>query len=670
MDSKEIFYALQSGTMSSEDAEQALISLLNTETATTKPFTESHPAENPLPQTPVLSTSETSEDWLADLSSSPLQGASVVQMMEIEPTIVQISMQDRSNKNAFSLDVIKGLIQAFQSIQANVQYKVVILTGYEKYFASGGNQDGLQALQEGRVKMTDVNLHSLLLECEIPVIAAMQGHALGGGWCFGLFCDFIIMSQQSSYSCNHMRYGFTPGDGATLIFPTKFGHALAQEILFTGKTFRGSELQSKGAPLPIVPGQEVLPYALQLARDLAMVPRESLVLLKAHMTASLKAQLPFVLEKEWSMQEKTFVNNPHVMQKINTTFNQATKHTNGQKDQQEEKVLHAGTPPLQHCTASPPVKAHATREHVPSQLKHFPEIIALNRIRDGRPVIWLHGDGGGVEGYHNIAQHMSRPFYGIQARGRATDDSPMCGISAMADYYVQLIRAIQPVGPYDLGGYALGGTLAYEVTRQLQEVGQAVETLLMLDSLDPSSLPMVSLSAQTKILQTINMALLNRIRQEPEKLFQKLIHHQEMQDNISDEEQLQFLIRLGRTRGLSLTKTDSELFSLFQKNLQIQQAFAIEQFVVTPLSDPQSVACYYFRNKSGLFYGDFQPYLVGTHDHVAIDHTDYWHMWEQLLPNFHMLDVESHNHITLLFEPAALQAITTFCHQLYQKIYV
>lgn len=69
------------------------------------------------------------------------------------------------------------------------------------------------------------------LYCKIPVIAAMQGHAIGAGWAMGLFCDYTIFSEESVYQSPYMRYGFTPGAGSTLIFPQRFGKILSRNFI-------------------------------------------------------------------------------------------------------------------------------------------------------------------------------------------------------------------------------------------------------------------------------------------------------------------------------------------------------------------------------------------------------------------------------------------------------
>ncbi|AUS27496.1 polyketide synthase [Paenibacillus polymyxa] len=231
---------------------------------------------------------------------------SVVELLEIERGIIQVTMQDRVHKNTFTLEMTHGLREAFRTIQDDSTCKVVIITGYDNYFATGGTQEGLLAIHEGTSKFTDENIYSLALNCKVPVIAAMQGHAVGGGFVMGLFSDFVILSKESMYTTNFMRYGFTPGMGATFILPQKLGFSLGEELLLNGGNYRGAELEKRGVPFPVLPRKEVMSYGLDLARQLAEKPRFSLITLKDHLVASLRAQLPKIVEQELIMHEKTF----------------------------------------------------------------------------------------------------------------------------------------------------------------------------------------------------------------------------------------------------------------------------------------------------------------------------------------------------------------------------
>jgi 3-oxoacyl-(acyl-carrier-protein) synthase/thioesterase domain-containing protein/acyl carrier protein len=292
----------------------------------------------------------------------------------------------------------------------------------------------------------------------------------------------------------------------------------------------------------------------------------------------------------------------------------------------------------------------------------FPELIRLNQASQGRPVFWLHGGQGGVEVYQEIAQKIQRPFFGIQARGWMTNRSPLHGTQAMAAYYIHIMQSVQPQGPYDVGGYSMGGTLAYEITRQLQELGQTVSTIVMLDAIDPGELEKSHESQKGVILQTVNVALLTSINKDLEKIAQTLIHRDEVDSNLDDEDYLEQLIALAEKRGL--IKSKEQVYMQFQQNVRVRQAYK-DDYSVLPLPDPRAVTCYFFRNSSGVFLGEIEPYLAARDGDVLLDHVNYWAEWERQLPNFNMIDVDSSNHMVLLTEPKSFTAIAAFCEKLY-----
>lgn len=244
---------------------------------------------------------------------------SVVHLHEVEPGIVQITMEDRENKNTFTEALSFGLMKAFKHIDETPEYKVVILTGFDTFFCSGGTQEGLLALSNGEGKFTDFALYSLPLDCKVPVISAMQGHGIGGGFILGMFADFVLLSRESVYTTNFMKYGFTPGFGSTFILREKLGLPLSQEMLMKAANYRGAELQERGIAFPVYPRSEVLEEAYKLARQLAEKPRVSLITLKDHLVADIREKLPEVVEKEVAMHDKTF-HQPEVKERIQSLF--------------------------------------------------------------------------------------------------------------------------------------------------------------------------------------------------------------------------------------------------------------------------------------------------------------------------------------------------------------
>lgn len=247
---------------------------------------------------------------------------SSVGFTRLENGVVEITMQDTQSKNSFSPALVQGLTACFAEVARHDGYKVVILTGYGNYFLSGGTKETLLQLQhETGATGFVLGLIRLIVECPIPVIAAMQGHGIGAGFILGLYADLLILARESVYTTNYLKYGFTPGMGATIVLPAKFGPLLAQEMLFTARDYLGGELAQRGVTCPILPRREVLPHARQMAQELADAPRASLVELKQLLTAPWRDTLYAKVAHEMA-QLATTVQQPEIADRIAARFGQ------------------------------------------------------------------------------------------------------------------------------------------------------------------------------------------------------------------------------------------------------------------------------------------------------------------------------------------------------------
>jgi polyketide biosynthesis enoyl-CoA hydratase PksI len=233
--------------------------------------------------------------------------------------VAQLTMCDTASKNSFSDRFIADLQRQFEAVSADDRYRVVVLTGYAQYFSCGGTKDELMSIHRRELSFDRFRFYRAALDCELPVVAAMQGHAIGGGVVLGLYADAVVLGRENVYTANFMRYGFTPGLGATVIVPEKLGTALAAEMLLTGETYRGEELARRGVPYPVVPRADVLAVAMRLARALADRPRAALVTLKRHLTGGVRARLDRAVEQELQMHRETF-HRPEVAQRIESLF--------------------------------------------------------------------------------------------------------------------------------------------------------------------------------------------------------------------------------------------------------------------------------------------------------------------------------------------------------------
>jgi polyketide biosynthesis enoyl-CoA hydratase PksI len=211
----------------------------------------------------------------------------------------------------FGLDVAGSLsddVSALANAVATLptRAKCVVLFGGNDVFNSGATRGGLTNAER---PITDyvAKLPRLMLDFPVPTIAAMAGHALGGGLLLGLWCDLAVFAEDRLYGANFMALGFTPGMGATLCLEEAFGSFLGREMLYTGKLLTGMELRARGAPLPhVVPRAQVEARARELAEDIVAVPQGSLQLLRRTLSARRRVRLEAVLLDEGHMHKQVF----------------------------------------------------------------------------------------------------------------------------------------------------------------------------------------------------------------------------------------------------------------------------------------------------------------------------------------------------------------------------
>lgn len=214
----------------------------------------------------------------------------LVQTMRPEEGIAVVHLRDAEGKNALSAEMVDQLLPQLWHVAGDPEVRVCILSGLPEVFCSGAAKEMLRDLLDRRVAPTDIMLTRAVLEIPVPTIAAMEGHAVGGGLILGLCCDIAIMAHESRYGCSFMNLGFTPGMGTTRLLQRSVGEHLAAEMMFGGQYFRGSHFTGRG-PNYVLPRTQVMPKAEAVARRIAEKPRNALTLLKRSL--SLEKRLAF-----------------------------------------------------------------------------------------------------------------------------------------------------------------------------------------------------------------------------------------------------------------------------------------------------------------------------------------------------------------------------------------
>jgi phthiocerol/phenolphthiocerol synthesis type-I polyketide synthase E len=119
-------------------------------------------------------------------------------------------------------------------------------------------------------------------------------------------------------------------------------------------------------------------------------------------------------------------------------------------------------------------------------------LVAIQVAGSRPPFFCMHGAGGTVLMYRDLSRRMGddQPFYGLQSQGLDGSCAPLTKVEEMAALYAQEIRRVQPNGPYFLGGYCMGGTVAFEVAQQLRAEGESVALLAMFDTMNWHKVPL------------------------------------------------------------------------------------------------------------------------------------------------------------------------------------
>ncbi len=190
--------------------------------------------------------------------------------------IGELTLNRPDNRNAMTPDVLAGLAAAVEEAKADRALRCVIVTGRGKSFCAGADfraereetLEGPYMAPHERSYRTYAPFLSLL-DLEVPTVAALQGHAIGGGLGLALVCDLRVANESARYGANFVRLGLHPGMANTYLLPRLMGVPNAVELLLTGRLVDGAEALHRGLVHYALPEPEVLAKARALAAEIA-----------------------------------------------------------------------------------------------------------------------------------------------------------------------------------------------------------------------------------------------------------------------------------------------------------------------------------------------------------------------------------------------------------------
>lgn len=224
---------------------------------------------------------------------------SLLRTTTIEPGIARLAICDPDGENRLSHELVDELMAALERLAQDASTKVLLVTGTNEVWCAGGTLRLLKAMVAGEYdERRLLALSDRLLRFPLPVIGALEGHAVGGGLALALCCDILVAAENRRYGVNSTSMGFAPAMGLTALLPAAVGHHIASEMIFTGKYYKGRELAGCRLFNAVVPDDEVLDRALDLAERIAEKPRHVLELLKDALALPKRHALQDAISRE------------------------------------------------------------------------------------------------------------------------------------------------------------------------------------------------------------------------------------------------------------------------------------------------------------------------------------------------------------------------------------
>ncbi|MEM1681545.1 MAG: enoyl-CoA hydratase/isomerase family protein [Sulfolobales archaeon] len=222
---------------------------------------------------------------------------------EKKERVAVITLNRPEKLNALNHDVLTDLRKALEEAEKDPEVRVVIITGTGKSFCAGadiaeftkGVADVRGFIELGR------EVFEFIENMSKPVIAAVNGYALGGGFELALSCDFVIAASSAAFGSTEINLGIVPGWGATQKLVFMAGLAKAREIVMLGEVFSAEEALKHGIVHRVVQPEKLMDEAMALAVKLCQKSPTALAIAKAVLSRSARSILAPGLELERSM---------------------------------------------------------------------------------------------------------------------------------------------------------------------------------------------------------------------------------------------------------------------------------------------------------------------------------------------------------------------------------
>ena len=236
--------------------------------------------------------------------------------LALEGPILTASFNRPEQLNAINKAVHRELETLFVDADTDDRVELVILTGVGRAFSAGGDLNWLLELNadpaaSARTIAGDRRIQNALLTMETPIIAKVNGPAVGLGCSIALFCDIVVAVPEAVFSDPHVSVGLVAGDGGALLWPQLIGFARARRYLLTGEPITGADAAAMGLITETAAADTLDDVVAGYARRLLAQPRHALRWTKASINAGLRVIANAVVDSAAGFENVTQIMDVH-----------------------------------------------------------------------------------------------------------------------------------------------------------------------------------------------------------------------------------------------------------------------------------------------------------------------------------------------------------------------
>ena len=220
----------------------------------------------------------------------------------------------RNELNAVDGEMHDELRRLFEELKTERTARAVLLTGSGRAFSAGGDFNWMTSVDTAglyELRREGKQIVWNLLDVELPIVAAVNGPAIGLGATLALLCDVIYMADTASVADPHVRVGIVAGDGGAVIWPLALGPAVAKRYLMTGDSLGAAEAERLGLVNAAVPAGELDEKALAFAQKLAGGAPLAVRYTKLAVNQLIKQALATAFDYSTALELVTFVSADH-----------------------------------------------------------------------------------------------------------------------------------------------------------------------------------------------------------------------------------------------------------------------------------------------------------------------------------------------------------------------